>query len=321
MRPLTYSLALVLALTSAIGEPGFAAGTPPPWAYPVNPPGFHPRAEDDVPRHVPDSSAAYSVTQLKDRFITPEWHPEDHPPMPPIVARGRKPDVYACGMCHRESGSGGPESASLAGLPAEYIVQQLADFKNGDRKSAVPKRNVDLMVSLSQAIRPDEIKAAAAYFSALKPRPNIMVVESRMVPKTYVTGMFLAAGNTGAKEPIGHRIVEVPENLERFENRDPRVQFIAYVPPGSIAKGEALVRTGNAGKTLQCAACHGQDLKGVGDVPSIAGRSPSYIVRQLYDIQSGARSGPHVQPMKAPVANLNIDDIVSIAAFLASQAP
>ena len=321
MRPLTCSMAFVLALTSAIAAPGIAAGTPPSWAYPVNPPGFHPRAEDGSPRHVPHSSAAYSVTQLKDRFIAPEWHPEDHPPMPPIVARGRKPDVYACGMCHRESGSGGPESASLAGLPAEYIVQQLADFRSGARKSAVPKRNVDLMVSVSQAITPDEVQAAAAYFSALKPKPNIKVVESRMVPKTYVTGMFLAARNTGEKELIGHRIIEVPENLEQFENRDPRVQFIAYVPPGSIARGEALVRTGSEGKTMQCAACHGQDLKGVGDVPSIAGRSPSYIVRQLYDIQSGARGGPAVQPMKGPVANLNIDDMVSIAAYLASQAP
>jgi cytochrome c553 len=241
--------------------------------------------------------------------------------MPSIVARGRKPDVYACAMCHRESGSGGPESASLAGLPAEYIVQQLADFRSGARRSSVPKRNVDLMVSLSRAIKPDEIQAAADYFSSLKPKPNIKVVECRMVPKTYVTGMFLAAKKAGDKEPIGQRIIEIPENLERFENRDPRVQFIAYVPPGSIAKGAALVRTGGAGKTLQCAACHGQDLKGVGDVPSIAGRSPSYIVRQLYDIQSGARGGSAVEPMKGPVAKLNIDDILSIAAYLASQAP
>jgi cytochrome c553 len=241
--------------------------------------------------------------------------------MPPIVARGRKPQVYACGMCHRESGSGGPESASLAGLPANYIVQQLADFRSGARKSAVPKRNVDLMVALSKPITEEEVNEAAAYFSALKPRPNIKVIETGTVPKTHVAGMFLVASETGETEPIGHRIIEVPEHLEQFENRDPRAQFIVYVPPRSLEKGRRLVTTGGAGKTQQCANCHGPDLKGVGNIPSIAGRSPSYIVRQLYDIQSHSRTGAAVQPMNGPVANLSVDDMTSIAAYLASLKP
>ncbi|WP_168787445.1 c-type cytochrome [Paraburkholderia aromaticivorans] len=314
---------LALALAAIFCTPAMAStgDKPPAWAYPVNPPDFKPRAEDGVLRHVPDSRAAYSVTQLSDRFIAPVWHPEDHPSMPPIVARGRKPQVYACGMCHRESGSGGPESASLAGLPADYIVQQLADFRSGARKSAVPKRNVDLMVALSRPITEAEVNEAAAYFSALKPRPNIKVIETATVPKTHVAGMFLVASRNGETEPIGHRIIEVPVHPEQFENRDPRAQFIAYVPPGSIEKGERLVRTGAAGKTQQCASCHGQNLKGVGNIPSIAGRSPSYIVRQLYDIQSHARTGPAVQPMNGPVADLTADDMASIAAYLASLKP
>ena len=32
---------------------------------------------------------------------------------------------FACGFCHRADGLGEPESASLAGLPAEYIVRQV----------------------------------------------------------------------------------------------------------------------------------------------------------------------------------------------------
>lgn len=241
--------------------------------------------------------------------------------MPPIVALGRKPNVYACGMCHRESGTGGPESASLAGLPPQYIVQQLEDFKSGARRSAVSKRNVDLMVSLSRSIQPSEVRSAAAYFSALKPKPNIKVIETREVPKTHVAGMYLATNGSGGREPIGRRIVEIPENTEQFENRDPRVQFIAYVPAGSVAHGEALVRTGGAGKTVRCTTCHGQDLKGVGNVPSIAGRSPSYIMRQLYDIQTGKRRGQDVEPMIGPLAKLSVDDMMTIAAYLASQAP
>jgi len=82
-----------------------------------------------------------------------------------------------------------------------------------------------------------------------------------------------------------------------------------------------LVSTGGAGKTLQCGICHGQDLKGLGDLPSIVGRSPSYVVRQLYDIQNGARAGKAAQLMKATVANLTVEDMTSIAAYLASRAP
>jgi cytochrome c553 len=287
----------------------------------VNPPDFKPRAEDGVARRVPASNATYSVTQLRDRFISPVWHPDDHPPLPPVVAQGRKPNVFACGFCHRAEGTGGPENASLAGLPAAYIVQQMADYKSGARKTSVQKRNIDLMIALSKDITDAEVQAAAAYFSALKPKSNIRVVETASVPKTVVAGWFLTAADTREKEPIGQRIIEMPEDLEQFENRDPRSHFIAYVPIGSVARGEALVSTGGAGKTLQCTICHGQDLRGLGDLPSIAGRSPSYVVRQLYDIQNGARAGKGAQLMKAAVANLTVEDMTAIAAYLASRAP
>jgi len=310
----------ILALSVAsFSSTALGAEDPPAWAYPVNPPNFKPRAEDGIARRVPASSATYSVTQLRDRFISPVWHPGDHPALPSVVAQGRKPNVFACGFCHRAEGTGGPENASLAGLPAAYIAQQMADYKSGARKTSVQKRNIDLMISLSKDITEAEVQAAAAYFSALKPKSNIRVVETVSVPKTVVAGWFLTAADTREKEPIGQRIIEMPEDLEQFENRDPRSNFIAYVPIGSVARGEALVSTGGAGKTLQCAICHGQDLRGLGDLPSIAGRSPSYVVRQLYDIQNGARAGRGAQLMKAAVANLTVEDMASIAAYLASR--
>src|SRR5262245_24457136 len=319
MRRLTSTAAVLVACF--FSSTAFGGEDPPAWAYPVNPPDFKPRPEDGIARRVPGSSATYSVTQLRDRFIAPVWHPGDHPPLPSIVAEGRKPNVFACGFCHRADGPGGPENAGLAGLPAAYIVQKMADYKSGARKTSVPKRNVDLMISLSKDITDEEVQAAAAYFSALRPRANIKVVETDTVPKTFVAGWFLAASKAGEKEPISQRIIEVPEDLERFEDRDPRSQFIAYVPVGSVAKGAALVGTGGAGKTLQCAICHGQDLKGLAGVPPIAGRSPSYVVRQLYDIQNDARAGTAAQLMKGTVANLTVDDMLSIAAYLASLTP
>ena len=146
-----------------------------------------------------------------------------------MVSHGRKPDVQACGVCHRADGPGGPENSSVAGLPAAYIVQQMADFRSGARTSSVPQRlPVVLMISLSKAVTDAEVQAAAVYFSMIKPKPIISVVETDMVPKSYVYGWHLAAVKTDEKEPIGQRIIEVPEDLEQFVSRDTRSRFIAY---------------------------------------------------------------------------------------------
>jgi cytochrome c553 len=125
----------------------------------------------------------------------------------------------------------------------------------------------------------------------------------------------------GGTETLGRRIVEMPDDVEQFELRDTRSQFTAYVPVGSVAKGEELVRTGNAGRTIPCGICHGADLTGLGPIPSIAGRSPSYIFRQLYDLQHGERTGQWSPLMVNVVSKLSEEDLISIAAYLASQAP
>jgi hypothetical protein len=137
------------------------------------------------------------------------------------------------------------------------------------------------MASLARAATDAEVASAAAYFSGLKPRKIITVTETNEAPKIYIAGWFLAPVNDGDIEPIANRIIEVPKDLERFESRDTHSEFIAYVPVGSIAKGEALANTGGNGKTTQCGVCHGPNLKGLGPISGIAGRSPSYLVRQL----------------------------------------
>lgn len=313
---------LLLASVLAAGAPAPDEEGPPAWAYPVNPPDFKPTLDDGGLKHVPDSTAAYTLSQIRDLFVAPDWHPEDHGPMPEVVMRGRKPEVYACGCCHRADGPGGPENSSLAGLPAAYIIQQVADFKSGARKTSVPQRGPpQAMTSLSKAATDAEVAAAAAYFSALHPKQLIRVIETNTVPKSYVAGWFLAALNTGDTEPIGQRIIEVPEDVEQFEHRDTRSRFIAYVPVGSIQKGLALVTTGGGGKTIQCRICHGPDLKGLGPIPGIAGRSSSYIFRQLYDFKNGARAGIGSALMKPTVANLAAEDMLSLAAYTASLAP
>ncbi len=99
--------ALTMTFVCTAGAHAQITGKPPFWAYTYNPPDFKPPPDDGQPRHVPDSTASYTVPQTRDRFLAPDWHPGDHPAMPAVVASGRQPDVYACGFCHRASGTGG----------------------------------------------------------------------------------------------------------------------------------------------------------------------------------------------------------------------
>jgi len=228
----------------------------------------------------------------------------------------------AWGYCHYPNGQGRPENSSLAGLSAGYIAQQVADYKNGLRKSSEPAMGPPaLMVANAKSATEDDVKISAEYFASLKYKPCIRVVETETVPKTHVAGFMLVPLEGAGMEPIGQRIIEVAEDVARTTLRDPRSGFIASVPVGSTKRGEALVTTGGRGKTTVCATCHGQDLKGLGDMPPLAGRSPSYTVRQLYDFQSGARAGLLSAQMKESVAKLTIDDMVSIAAYTASRTP
>jgi cytochrome c553 len=237
--------------------------------------------------------------------------------MPEIVAKGRRPDIRACALCHYPSGQGRAENAGVNALPVEYFIQQLKDFAAGNRKSAdTRKQNTGAMASIAKAMTDDEIKAAAEYYAAIPFRPWIKVQESTTAPKTRTNvGLFLALeGNE--TEPLGDRIIEVPVSAEMTETyRNPHSGFIAYAPVGSVKKGEALAKSG------QCAMCHGTDLRGIGPVPSIAGRSPSYMMRQMYDMQQGTRKGLWTGLMKPVVANLSQDDLLDLAAFVASRTP
>lgn len=325
-RLIIRSRALTMAILLAVCEIGFA--TPvfaidlPAWAYPLNPPDYKPAPDDGVLRRVPGSVVVYPLSQTRNLFFAPDWHPEDHPAMPAIVARGRMPDVYACGFCHRATGQGGPENANITGLPFDYIVQQLRDYRAGVRTTAMPQRVPQkFMIASAKLLTDAEIHEAATYFSQLKPRRNIRVIEAETVPKPVVANWTWVDHNTGEREVIGKRIVEVPEHLEDFELRDAHTTFIGYVPPGSLMRGAALVTGKLPQRVAACASCHGADLRGMTIAPPIAGRSASYAIRQLYEFKTGLRTGANAALMKAALEKLDEDDLLAIAAYLASQTP
>ena len=294
-----------------------------------------PEEEQTRKRTLEGSTASYSFLDVRDGQNVIDWHSQDHPPMPDIIRHGPKglgDRTRGCGSCHLPNGMGRPENAAPAALPKEYFLRQLRDFRDGRRTSADPRKpNTNTMIDLARAMSETEMQQAADYFAAIPWSKRVRVVESAMVPKTRIAGNLFLVTDAALTEPIAGRIIEVPEDEERTEKfRDPRVGFVAYAPPGSLERGRALVDLGGMtvvnnqivqGKTTACTACHGLDLMGVADVPPIAGRSPSYIARQLFDIQQGTRNGPNLQLMKLVVARLTPEDMVDVAAYVASRFP
>jgi cytochrome c553 len=308
---------MICILTFVVAPALAAAAEKPDWAFPVTEKDLpKPRIEGTQMRTVPGSPVTLSRAAADDFFNAPDWRPELHPPMPKVVQYGNKEtQVRACGSCHLPTGNGHDESAYIAGLPVGYFLRQMADWKSGERKYG------GIMVQIAKAASDAEVRAAAEYFASLKPRPWIRVVETDTVPKSFVgPGNKRLESPAGGSEPMGNRIIEVPEDEEAVVYRDPSSGFVAYVPRGSISQGEALVTTGG-GKTIPCGICHGSTLQGLGDVPAIAGHHPNYIVRQLWNIQNGDRGGTSTALMKGVVEKLSNDDMLAIAAYVASRTP
>ena len=285
------------------------------WAFAVAGKDAPPEPDAKEVVKLPPSARTYTREQIDDLSNPPDWYPNEHPPAPAAVigAPGRK--AVACGSCHLMTGSGHPGSAGLDVYPAEYIERQMAYFRDDTRKGI-------RMNAIAKTVTPQEDRDAAAYFAALKPQAFTKVIETDMVPETYVNRVrerFVKEG--GRMEPIGNRIITVPQDKEREDARDPHFGYIAYVPKGSIGKGEALVKTGGNGKSIQCEICHGAELKGLGEVPRLAGLHPIYVARQLYDIKRGESNGKAMQLMKRVVVNLSDDDILNISAYVASLKP
>jgi cytochrome c553 len=286
-----------------------------PWAFPIRDKVQPVLDERSGPQHVPGSTKSYTQDKIDDIANPPDWFPDEHAPMPRVVAHGAEGGVLGCASCHLASGLGHPESANLAGVSAAYILRQLSDFKAEARMG-------EAMNDMARNLSDEDARQAAEWFAALKQKVWQPVVETDRVPKTFINIHLMRMPLPGAgDEPIGDRIIELPQDVSRAESRDPHSGFIAYVPKGSLAKGKEFVTTGGNGKTIQCAICHGPSLSGLAEVPAIAGHSPLYLFRQLYYFKDGSRHGTMGALMKGVVAQMSQDDMLAIAAYVGSLPP
>lgn len=290
------------------------------WAYPMQPPDFKPLPPDSVhTAEGADPSMKLTMRQINNGFGPPDWFPREHAPMPEIVSHGEKPHVPACMLCHLPNGNGHPESASVSGLTARYIIDQMHAFKNGDRQNI----RAPAMIEMAYAISEKDLKEAARYFAAI-PRSQqkwIRVVETSRAPANHVGGGGARFFDKGAETvPVPpDMIYEVAEN-EQVELRNQHAGFVDYVPVGSLAKGR-IVAMGNKGAMRSCGSCHGEDYRGHDDAPRLAGRGAYYLIRQLADMKAGYRKGAALGKMKDVVNKLSDADILNVAAYMASRAP
>jgi len=298
----------------------------PDWAYTPPVPGAPPPptalpADNNAVVRIPGTDRTFTRDQLRALKETMDWYPEDRHGTPPtIVQFGKEGGVRQCTLCHLPDGSGRPENAPVSAYHPVYFMQQMQDYRDGLRKSADPRKaNTNNMIGFAKATTREEDLAAAEYF-AQQPYPRRMkVVESKTAPKVRMQGgmhMAVPAAEGGGMQPIhANEIVEVPDDNLRAEARDTRMGWTAYVPVGTLNKGKAVAARN------QCATCHGANLEGLGPVPPLAGRSPSYTMRQLFDMKEGARRGPWSEMMKPVLDKMSVQDMMNVSAYAASLAP
>jgi cytochrome c553 len=318
MRKLLLASAVAILPAAALG-----ADSALQYAYPVAPPAASlPQIDPAKTFSAKGTKTGMKLTmqQINNQFGPPDWFPDEHPAMPAMVKNGRAPHVRACMLCHLPHGNGHPESASVSGLSADYIIEQMHEFRDGNRMN----NRAPVMIEMAKDISETELKEAADYFASIKPDQQkwIKVVEGK-APKNHVGpgGMRFKDEEALTVDVAPTMIYEIAEDGEGAELRDQHAGFMDYVPAGSIKKGEMLATTGGNGKTIQCSVCHGPEFKGLGNVPRLAGRGAYYLLRQLNDIKTGARKGNAVALMQPVVAKLSDEDMVNLVAYMASRQP
>src|SRR6185437_12483336 len=241
------------------------------WAFPQFPPLAALQAPSPHPQrlvHMAGSTRSYTQAQLDAGAL--DWFPQDHPAMPEIILHDHKPARH-CAVCHMVNGTGVPATAQLMGLPKAYILEQFAAFRAGQRGASGPRTTQD-MAKEARDVSDADLRLAADYFSTVKFVPHTRVIETASVPKTRWKYLVQVPDTSGAREPIGERIVETPVNFEDYQYRNDRAKYVAYVPPGGIARGAVIAAKGVRAAPA-CESCHGANLQGVGIIPPLAGRS------------------------------------------------
>jgi cytochrome c553 len=175
------------------------------------------------------------------------------------------------------------------------------------------------MVEFASHLTDEDIRTAADYFSKQVLRRRVEVRESKKYPCVNAALWIYIKIDGCEDKPLGTQLVEFAPNKTPHELRDESMVYVAIVPVGSIARGRALSHEGGA--ALACETCHGEKLRGTDIAPSLAGRSPTTLLRQLLAFQQHTRAGEGAVLMQPVVENMSMGDMIAAAAYAASLDP
>ena len=95
-----------------------------------------------------------------------------------------------------------------------------------------------------------------------------------------------------------------------------KIIFSLFIALGSVSAAQAADANAGKEKSGACSACHGSSgVSGSPMFPNLAGQNGAYVIKQLKDFKSGARTDAMMAPM---AANLSDEDMADIAAHYAS---
>ena len=244
--------------------------------------------------------------------------------MPNIVANGRTgdPNATACAQCHLVNGKGRPENASVSGLPVSYSAAADGLPQRSAEERGAAQGELGCMALIAKSLTPDEMKAAAEYFGAIKWTPWVRVVETNTVAKMKSNGGIWVPieGEGAGRRPIGVRIIETPRTWSSPKCSAARAPgVIAYAPVGAIKKGEQLVKTGGNGKTIACGECHGLTCSVWARCQASRDVRRAISVASCMTCRRARATWQWTQLMKPVVAKLTSEDLVNILAYVSSR--
>jgi len=199
------ALAPLLMVGESIAQEGLKVPEGlPDWAFNV-PDKVQPtavRVEGIV--RAPGSAKEYEWAKVAGTANPPDWFPDEHPPAPRAVTGG--PGIrFACGACHLMSGQGHPEAADIAGMPAEYLIRQMAYYKAGVRKDDAR------MGPIAKATSEDDVRRfrQEAEATALMDHPHIVPIfevgEYQGLP--FFTMKYIEGGSLALLVSVGEALV------------------------------------------------------------------------------------------------------------------
>ena len=320
MRNCFRILVTVSLLTAGVGAqnptPTTIPNGLPEWAY--NIPDKVQPPEPRVPATVraPGSGKEYEASAIAGNANPPDWFPDEHPRR---AAQREGSDAERVRLVPPDVGTGASGIRRHRGHAgrihhsADELLQERRAEGGGahgaDRSRGLRRRRAARRRSTSPAIKPNAIREGD------RDRDAAEDLRQRRRPAS-AHSCRTAAPSRSAAASSRSRTIRCRRRSAILIPASPRT-----CRPAASRSGKALAKTGDSGKTIQCAICHGDALTGLGEVPRIAGLQPVYIARQLITMQNGTSAGTNAALMKKVVAKLSEDDIIALSAYLGSLPP